>query len=201
MRGKARGSGPNSSPAEPWELMLAFIMPFLVLPILIYSFVIERLVIGDPAWLPITAGDLAISFFLFGSFDQDLYGAFMLVLFGAGLGVGSLTAYVLFRPFLNRMARGETISKRALTPRFVLDWFFSYPVAVLLISLLAWMAGAVDPIGLGEWGFAPLPAFALWAGYLTGSSIFKGSLGLWWRYKLSAPAGETSSSKEVESEG
>ena len=172
----------NKEPFKPLHLIVPFLLVGgTLLPFVLYSFVVERLVIRAPGWLPITRSDLEISYYLFGGYEQEHYATFVTILFAISLLLGILGGYALLRRSIPTMASGRPIPNKELWIRAMIDLFLAYPFAVALTSALAWAAG-VRETGGSMLGLASLLAFITYSGYALGSGGLKTVVGIWWHF-------------------
>ena len=183
----------NEPIAPVYFLGIWLIVTLVLLPLVAYPFVIERMIIGDPSWLLVSRSDFLISDYLFGGYDEEQYGNFVLIIFFAAFSIGAAAGYVLVRPLIGLVHARRRISQKAFVIRGVLDLYIAFPVAIGLTSLLAWMAGVVEAESV-TFGLAPLLGFMAYSGYALGSGGTKGVFGVWWHLKVGKPAsGGTSS--------
>ena len=175
----------NRQPFKPLLLAVPILLVGCIfLPLILYSFVVERLVIRAPGWLPITGSDLEISYYLFGGYEQEQYATFVAILFAISLLLGVGGGYALLRGSLPDMASGRPIPNKGLWIRAMADLFLAYPLAVALTSALAWAAGVRGTVGGFMLGLASLLAFIVFSGYALGSGGLKSVVGIWWHLRL-----------------
>ena len=182
----------NKQPFKPLHLAVPFLLVgCLLLPLILYSFVVERLVIRAPGWLPITRSDLEISYYLFGGYEQEHYATFVTILFAISLLLGVGGGYALLRRFVPDMASGRPIPNKGLWIRAMADLFLAYPPAVASTSALAWAAGVRETVGGSMLGLASLLAFIVYSGYALGSGGLKSVVGIWWHLALKPVRSDT----------
>lgn len=185
----------RTTPAEPLYLMLALIFALLFSPVIIYPFIVERLIIGAPSWLGPNLADILIGEHLFGTFEENAYGNLLLGLAALFGFVAALVAYALFRPFYRQMAQGEPIPDWKLALPFVGDLPLGYFVTALFAAILYSIAGG-PALTLSE-VVSPSPVLAdiAFAGYVIGSSASKFGIGVWWHRALSQVSSSSPSAR------
>lgn len=183
----------NEPIAPAYFLGLWLIVTLVLLPLAAYPFVVERIIIHAPTWLPVSRSDFLISDYLFGVYDEEQYTNFVLLILAAAFSLGAVAGYLLVRPLVGLVHARRRISQKTFVIRGVLDLYIAFPVAIGLTSLLAWMAGVVEAESV-TFGLAPLLGFMAYSGYALGSGGTKGVFGVWWHLKVGKPAsGGTSS--------